>query len=198
MSEEIIKKGYTRVTDALKIIRNKDQDEFKRSVGAERFEATMNNARDRGKRFHLIVEQFVNGEVGEEMIQALKINPNKFYECLTLFREYWKANVKKKIYCEKRLYCPKLKITGRIDNFVQLNNGQKALIDIKFTAEHLKNYHLQTSAYQYLIEAVTPHKVDKRFVFRFYTDGKMKVTEHKNPVDFMMFRSALNLTNYFV
>lgn len=133
--EDLIKPGYTRVTEPLQGFSKYDM------IDPE----VLANASDRGKRSHKFCEMHAKGlwcVVDEDCINYVDA-----------FRKWFDENVIEVIFTEKRFYDDKHMITGQIDMLALLRHACfPVIIDIKTTSSVSLSWALQTAAYEYLLD----------------------------------------------
>lgn len=91
--------------------------------------------------------------------------------------------------CEKKQYHPYLAYAGTPDQFGVLNS-RPVLIDLK-TGDARNSARYQTAAYadMPMLKAYSPD----RFDLRVFPDGRYKLNPHRDPQDFNIFFSCLNV-----
>ena len=103
-------------------------------------------AAERGTAVHKLIEGRIKGFATSDV-------PEELEGYLASFELFWDDNKdlfeNGKITLEKRLYCDKLEITGKVDLIVE-NEGKCFLFDWKTSRQKHKAWDLQASAYFYL------------------------------------------------
>ena len=192
------KKKYDRVTHILKIVADPDFDKFRAAVSPDRFNSIMENARDRGTNFHLLIEKYANKEVTPAVIKGLEIGQPDLVQPFKTFISWADANVVQFLMVEKTVYHEKLLYAGTPD-FVAIVKGKKAavLFDLKFTAKLSPLAALQTAAYVEAANLEMKNKIGSREVLRFNKAGKMIHHKMKSQAtDFIRFLHAQDLFKY--
>jgi predicted RecB family nuclease len=193
-----------RVTDVLKIICDKNLEDFKKSVGLKYFDKIMQNAAARGIRFHSSTE-FMEKNIKDKTaidiyLRAAKAKNPEIAPAIETYHDWFVENVIEVIATEERMQCDLHGITGQIDLLCKLKGFDNIiLVDKKFTAKMQKKYDLQTAAYAYLIERkykILPH----RMILRFDKTGKMEMRDippGNFELDFETYKAALKIYRYF-
>lgn len=137
MSDEIIKEGYTRVTDILYPL-----------TGLSTIpKHVLLLAAERGERVHRAIEGYYEGICFPE-------DPDiKGY--LQSFTKWWDQFIDRYDYVapfnqEERLYCDDLKVTGKYDLILGIGNNERILVDFKTSLKYSPTWELQGSAYMHM------------------------------------------------
>lgn len=93
---------------------------------------------------------------------------------------------------ERQVASPKYGYAGTLDLFGELN-GRRALIDAKSTAVFPRSVGPQLQGYEQALKETTGDTVQRRYCLHLKRDGAYKLIECKNPQDFTVFISCLNL-----
>jgi len=101
----------------------------------------LENACVRGTRVHKACEGIAKGIDGWDL-------PEEYQGYVDSFKK-WFGRGKNFAEVEKRLYCPKLGITGQID-FIVKEPGGCIIVDLKTSQRESKSWLLQGTAYSYL------------------------------------------------
>lgn len=116
------------------------------------------------------------------------------------FVRWYDANVTKLVRGDERLYDDGLEFSGEYDMIVQLNDGSRALIDIKTSYAPSDTWQIQLAAYDHLCQ-VSCYEYDRIFVLHLKKrEGKAEAIEipQRNIVgSWNVFKSALECYNYF-
>lgn len=154
----------------------------------------LKRAADRGTIVHSHIEAVLSNEwVG--IVTDPTLTPY-----IESFAEFWEAHKHLykdfKIETEKRLFCPKLMITGQID-VIFSSEARTYAIDWKTGSRKQKSWSLQTAAYRYLLEENGYPNVDDVLVVQL---KKGKATPHKDKEyqkQLDVFKKCLEVYRYF-
>jgi len=191
-----------RVTRILKIIYDKDLEDFKAQVGPKYFEKIMKNAADRGTLFHAASEYLENNfqTIGDDdpFFRGIKLNNELIYPQIITYYKWLKENIEEVIFTEREFYDKSLDLGGRPDIIARLKGQKKiAVFDKKFTAKLSLKNHLQLAAYAELYRKEFGEMPD-RYILHFTKEGKFKIVKLKNQaMEFSMFMFAYNLNKYY-
>ena len=152
-------------------------------------------AADRGTRVHDCIEDILAGRWSPEVIDE------EVQGYLESFELFWKSSGHvfdyTEMQIEKRLFCPKLKITGKLD-LIFTKPGRTYAIDWKTSSKKQDSWFLQGSAYTYLLKQNGYPEVDD-VLFVHLKKGK-KPTTYKDPEpekSWQIFLKCLELYRYF-
>lgn len=128
------------------------------------------------------------------------------------FIEWCDENIKRVLLCKTRLYDDVKRFSGEPDMIVEMNNGRRALIDLKTTAAASKSWSVQLSAYDHLCR-LNGYEYDDIFVMHLKKKYQKKREENCESLplevaaiclmqenvneSWDLFTSALNCYDYF-
>lgn len=176
MAEEDLK-GFTRVTEILwpfSEIKHVDPQ-------------VLAKAADRGTRVHNCCEAVIEG-LGEFVDEDI-------VGYMESFHHWWPVSQYKLIEMERRFFCHRLYITGKVDLILQEPNGKNTLVDLKTSARPSKTWLLQGSAYAYLA-GKEGLDIDSMVFVRLKKDGKKPCLYSYTP-DIPLFLKVYEVYKYF-
>lgn len=180
---EIIKPGYTRVTEILS-----PYNDFSRVPPQ-----ILKNKQVIGQLTHDFCEAYVLDLLIEPIPEEIKF----YFDC---FKNWFDFTVDKVINAEERLYSQQYYITGKYDALVRLRGSKETvLLDYKTCFATSKTWQLQTAAYDILLQEDRGLKVDRRCALKL--DGKgaslklIEYTDHQG--DREMFLNVLRSYRFF-
>lgn len=181
--EDIIPKGYLRVTEVLKPY----------STLTEIDPHTLANAADRGTRVHAYCESYALGLFVAEVDDDCK----NYFE---VFKEWFDEMVVKVLYTEKRLNSPTYRISGAFDMIAVLKGDRlPTLVDIKTPLTPSLSWQLQTAAYSLLVKELLDMHISRRICLmlpKHRDDVKIvEYTDHEK--DQELYLKALELYRFF-
>lgn len=149
---------YDRTTTVLDVVAKPGLDFWKRKHGYVEAARLLKEASDLGKLVHAMVEDICHGDDPWHRVEGTELEP--YYRS---YSDWYYANVKSVIYIEKVLWSDIHGYAGSLDQFVELKNGQLALLDVKTSRWASASWRLQTIAYKgaMLEQEITPY-VDTR------------------------------------
>lgn len=196
--DELIKPGYTRVTEPLQGFSKYDMID----------PDVLANAADRGTRVHKFCEMYAKGlwcVVDDDCINYVDA-----------FKKWFDDNVREVIFTERRFYNDEYMITGQIDILAVLKDGDRSvIIDIKTTSSIGLSWSLQTAAYLFLLQGISfkssglterecikkvsnLYPIERRVAVNLpKTGSKVKVIEYTNyENDLRLYLNCLELYRY--
>jgi len=192
------KKRFPRVTHILKIIRNPDFESFKEAVSKDRYNNTMDHARDRGITFHKLVEKYAEKKITPAFLRGLEAGQPELYKPFVTFISWADAHLLKFLAIEETVYHDKQGYAGTPD-FIAMIKGKKnpCLFDCKFTAKLSPMAALQTAAYVEAANIDRKLKINSREILRMDKHGKLRRHPQKNQsLDYARFLYCLDLYKY--
>jgi len=179
---EIIKDGYTRVTEVLS-----------QYSGLGNIDPTvLHNAAQRGTKVHKYCELHATGEYFPEPPVEIKGYVDSFIQ-------WFDEMVEEIVDTERRFYSEAYRISGAVDLIAKLNgDGQLTVIDYKTPANPSKTWALQTAAYKMLAEE-TGLEITRRLAVMLRKDGSFpKVVEYTDySRDWRLYKGILEAWRYF-
>ena len=150
-------------------------------------------AQDRGTRVHAACSALCNNLFYNNLLPE-----EKGY--LDSFRKWKEKYIKKIFWTEKRLYCDKLNFTGQPDIYCEIEDGRRAVIDLKTPAGLGATWNLQLASYRYLIVENNEGEPDIGISLRLIANGSMaKAKDYEyNAQDFVAFLNALAAHRYIL
>lgn len=145
-------------------------------------------AMQRGTYVHQACEYFDQGDLREETLNPL-IQP--FLEGWKLFLKEMRATVRK---IEWRVYHPGMDYAGTLDRILEIG-GRLVLGDIKSGAPAAWHA-VQTAAYATAVRYEEPEMVLGRASVYLTKEGTYKYVEHKDRVDFDVWKAAVVVANW--
>lgn len=150
-------------------------------------------AQDRGTRVHAACSALCNNLFYNNLLPE-----EKGY--LDSFRKWKEKYIKKIFWTEKRLYCDKLNFTGQPDIYCEIEDGRRAVIDLKTPIFPGPTWSIQLSSYRYLIIENKEDEPDIAISLRLKKDGSI-ASAHEYLFfnqDFAAFLNALTAHRYIL
>lgn len=180
---EILKPGYTRVTEVLS-----PYNDFSKVPPQ-----TLANK----QRIGTLTHDFCEAYVLDLLIEPVPDEIKNYFDCFTHWFDF---TVDKVINAEERLYSDEWYITGKYDALVQLKGSSEiVLLDYKTCLATSKTWQLQTAAYGILLLEDRNLQIDRRCALKL--DGKgasaklIEYTDHER--DRAMFLNVLRTHRFF-
>ena len=140
-------------------------------------------ARDRGAYVHKCIELDEVGDLDyEEVVPGYQV----FIDAWRLFKQESRAEILKNEFI---VYDAVLAYAGTVD-FLLTMNDRLGVLDVK-TGDPLPFHALQLAAYA---RCVT--RCQDRWTLHLKSDGRYKLHRHDDPIDELVFRSALNVVQW--
>lgn len=175
-------KRYDRLSSILACYPHPGLENWQRKKGFERADYERDRAATFGKIGHEIVEYINKGEeVGNRIGEVIEkydpenvyeFTPEVFYPYADTYWEWFKANVKRVLFCEQTVWSPSMGWAGT-DDTVYLSYDDKIIIaDNKFSKNLSAQYRLQTVAYgDAFLELGWLERYDERLIIHMPWNG---------------------------
>ena len=183
--DELIKPGYTRVTEPLQGFSKYDMID----------PDVLAHAADRGTRVHKFCEMYAKGlwcVVDDDCVNYVDA-----------FKKWFDDNVREVIFTERRFYNDQYMITGQIDMACilkdQIFSNKIAIVDIKTTSNVSLSWSLQTAAYAKIVKYDRIESIiTRRLAINLpKTGSKVKVVEYTDyENDLRLYLNCLELYRY--
>lgn len=146
-----------------------------------------------GDAVHYATELFDQGALEWESVPEEVIGYVRAWEKFRKESGFEPEHIEARVLSRRYRYAGTLDRTGRFQNLKGVKPRERVILDIKATYKLLPAVGPQTAAYGQGARESLDYDAARRFAARLKRDGTYELEELRDPADFPVFQSALNL-----
>lgn len=193
-------KDYARVSTILNTIHDPGIEKLQRAKGFWEFDNIMNQAGDRGQRFHNAMKLIANDKFSPMVDDSYRETQADIYQDIINARQWFLLNVEEVKHIEKTFFDDTHMIAGTVDLIARLKGDSGyTLIDYKTGSIITPRHRLQIGGYTYLIEKSGNIKIYNRIIIHAH-GGNFEIIKIKTPkeIDKNLFLYTVLLHNNLI
>jgi len=166
---------WPSVSEVGALLAKPDLNRWREYKGTKEANRISKEAADRGRALHDLVERHLKGEAITFCGEAKELEPT-----FKVWFEWWTASGYKGVIQEAHVVSQKYKYHGTLDCILVNDNGEKVIVDWKFSNNDDDLRVLQLAGYAQGVLEHTAEKIKLGMIVRVDKLGKVHVTEYKN------------------